>query len=734
MTEKEQKFVDKYLEYYTKYNGDIPSHVWIDTLSNYRKSLGIGLKRSSELTIEAVKNLNSDMVDNKAEEIENHQSSFHNIFYYNAADWFGYDNGYDCRVGKNITDAGLATLRANYEIGLDEEIVFERDTSFWINHNQGIVITDKAIYCIPDNDNMDDVIIFNWSEFDEVKYKELSFYFKRENQDVGHLGFDYFFKDVDSEKKKEVGIKLADLLTKLSKLFENEVDPIDLASQGKYDDALSLVDTIIQNNPKEADGYFFKARIIYMLESSKEESEKVDESKLEEALDLLDTAEDLVGDIPQNLSLIHWNKGHVNSMLGRTYYARNEYIMALDECDSEDRKELQYEISDSENNMKDLWDNYINEYDYKERKYIMPIKDYDIAGCVVNGIDVFRMSNIPSCFRFPTGHPIANQLYIGHPYNPSLYVPYEDSEDIFFVDKVHELCYLLECLGAEEISITSIKGKNVSEFNQSDSQVSANVNIKLSSVDGSKAQSSENKKDMSSQSHRSMSIKLDPMKKPYVPDGLIWYPEQPQWQRLVKSRINSNMLEYNEYVSSSQTKFTNDSEKSDIKVAAKHLWMKANAEVEQSINRQFKESEESQWKVEVKFRSIKKLEEAQKTSIPSNEQEIESVSNLSQDEQSYIEEIQFCLENDGIISDKERRYLNRMREKLNISEARALELEEICSQPRLTDDEKEYLEALKDEITDGSIPERARRLLDRLRISMDISEERAKEIEKIALR
>jgi 3-oxoacyl-[acyl-carrier-protein] synthase-3 len=75
-----------------------------------------------------------------------------------------------------------------------------------------------------------------------------------------------------------------------------------------------------------------------------------------------------------------------------------------------------------------------------------------------------------------------------------------------------------------------------------------------------------------------------------------------------------------------------------------------------------------------------------------------------------------------------------MREKFNISEERAKELEEMCTQPQLTEDEKEYLEAIKEEITDGIIPERSRRLLERLRLSMDIDEDRANEIERIALK
>lgn len=59
-------------------------------------------------------------------------------------------------------------------------------------------------------------------------------------------------------------------------------------------------------------------------------------------------------------------------------------------------------------------------------------------------------------------------------------------------------------------------------------------------------------------------MKYDLMRKPYVPDKLVWYPEQPQWQRLVDSRLGGNLLEYSETVKSSDTRFTSSSRTSNI--------------------------------------------------------------------------------------------------------------------------------------------------------------------------
>lgn len=100
-------------------------------------------------------------------------------------------------------------------------------------------------------------------------------------------------------------------------------------------------------------------------------------------------------------------------------------------------------------------------------------------------------------------------------------------------------------------------------------------------------------------------------------------------------------------------------------------------------------------------------------------------------EQEYIEEIKYCLEEDEEISPRERRLLEKLRIKLGITEERAKELEESLLAPALTDDEKEYLEEYKECAADGEITAKDRRLLDKLRKMLGISEERAKELETL---
>ena len=52
------------------------------------------------------------------------------------------------------------------------------------------------------------------------------------------------------------------------------------------------------------------------------------------------------------------------------------------------------------------------------------------------------------------------------------------------------------------------------------------------------------------------------------------------------------------------------------------------------------------------------------------------------------------------------------------------------AKPKLSDDEKEYLDSVKEVLSDGEMSPRDRKLLNRLRDSLGISEERAAELEK----
>ena len=115
-----------------------------------------------------------------------------------------------------------------------------------------------------------------------------------------------------------------------------------------------------------------------------------------------------------------------------------------------------------------------------------------------------------------------------------------------------------------------------------------------------------------------------------------------------------------------------------------------------------------------------------------NSQNTNVLTVITSAEQEYIDELKACMEESMEISSRERRLLNRFREQLGISENRAIELEESIMKPKLTEEEQEYLQEYKFCLEEGNeISPRERRLLDRLRDKLGISKERAIELENI---
>lgn len=100
-------------------------------------------------------------------------------------------------------------------------------------------------------------------------------------------------------------------------------------------------------------------------------------------------------------------------------------------------------------------------------------------------------------------------------------------------------------------------------------------------------------------------------------------------------------------------------------------------------------------------------------------------------EQEYLDNIREFLEDDAEITPRERKMLDRIRKKLGISEERAKELEASLTKPQLTEDEQEYLDMYHEYAEKGELTEKERRRLDKFAAAMGISAERVKEIEKV---
>lgn len=367
---------------------------------------------------------------------------------------------------------------------------------------------------------------------------------------------------------------------------------------------------------------------------------------------------------------------------------------------------------------------------YSKRQFIFITKEgaNNIAGCVDSEDNiryVFTLDAIPCELKFPVGHPQQNTLYVANPAQKGQYVPYKGAEDKLFHDKVNDFIRLSQCLGATEISFHSIKGESISQSFLSSTNVSGGVNVKGNSVTGEYDLKNSGNSSYNSSKEVELTRRYDPIYKPYCPDDVEWLSLDPEWQKFVKQRLEGNILESSMRISSSESICSNTNTLRNVKAAFENMMVKVDANYDSEEDNTFSSSESTEWQISVKFKSIRDFTE--QCPLPSQQ---ESILKLSPAEEKYKEEVLFVLE-DGVIGDAERRLLERKRQKFGVSEERAKLIEESCA-PSLSEEEKEYIEIYKDMLEDGEISERRRKILNKEAESLGISQSRAVELEAMS--
>lgn len=449
-------------------------------------------------------------------------------------------------------------------------------------------------------------------------------------------------------------------------------------------------------------------------------------------------------DDDENKFLIYLHKGYVgdNPLLNRNYF-----IEAMQSKDDEIRRnarkgydELTEVIVKKANNENEEQHNFCNTVEYRKRNLMFIVGNkQQIAGCYDKDElipCVFTMDTFPQDINFPVGHPQANTLYLGHPLIPTEYIPFENATEKLFSDKMREFCYLVQCLGAEEIIIHTTKGSDISKGISKTINASLGGSKKIleASLEGnasSKAAERTKKTD-----GEDIIQQFHPSKYPFCPNDLIWLDSDSTWKSMIKQRLNGDIRTYSEKITSAETTNISSSQMQGIKGSMSNLLIKAHASVDRSIESTFSKTEEKEIIIKIKFKPIDEF--VKEESIDNNSQESKNQSTkindtLSEKELAFLDEVKFCLEDDGKIDDNEMVLLKIKRIKLGVSEERAQEIIAMCT-TTFSEEEQEYIDVLTGFMIDGVIPESTRRLLARKMKSLNITEERAKEIEEFVLK
>lgn len=253
------------------------------------------------------------------------------------------------------------------------------------------------------------------------------------------------------------------------------------------------------------------------------------------------------------------------------------------------------------------WNNgWFKELPYQERKYLMPVRSFEDYETNTPDIKKFRISHIPEDVKFQDCLPIMGELYIAHPYKPGVYLPASRYEHLLFRERIHELSKVMMALGATEIRTLLNSGARSYSKEDLSSRTSASGSVGIwASGNGSHSSSSTRATNAETEEEIVINSKNDPIKLPYIPEGLVWFSHENEWQQIADSRLNGNILEYEIRLSSKQVNLVSDSERNNIEAQARILLASGSFSRETTSASIFKEERAKSTSILIKFKSRK---------------------------------------------------------------------------------------------------------------------------------
>lgn len=421
-----------------------------------------------------------------------------------------------------------------------------------------------------------------------------------------------------------------------------------------------------------------------------------------------------------------------------------------------------HDLTAERNNVNELVFNGFTTLTYNLRRVIFV--DNDLSYYNPTNILPIEISKIKA-LKFPPPGAIPGQLYVGHPFKAEYYFPIEDYENYLFESQSMELSRVLQCLGATKVRTELIKGSSTTNTQKSNSTSSSqNSNHTSAGADGriysgeatrniDESQNSQTEQHSRNSSQIGKSINIDgeynPIYKPYIPSDLIWYEHIEIWQSIAKQRLAGHLTTIKidlstknvEQVSEKELENINEEHKQLLKVKGGSLFVKGTATSNTSsstsqskeMNMDSKKKESTELRIWVEFAPIETLT-VEPPILPKNDirqqPELENQSTkYTEAEIEYIEFLHDMIE-DGTIEEASRRVLERRRVKLGLSEEKAAAIEnEILNKSNFTEIELDFIHEIEFCFEDdGIIDESEMRMLNRKRDKLGITEERSAEL------
>lgn len=316
--------------------------------------------------------------------------------------------------------------------------------------------------------------------------------------------------------------------------------------------------------------------------------------------------------------------GNIYEKLGDYLSARHEYAKALSNAQNPASKAS---LAQDANIAEDMFVKTFLKVDYDKRKLVMLVDNIQKGELPehVNILDVKKLPNI----EFRNGSPATNQLYVGHPYISNQYIQLENSQYELLRDRIGEYFELMQALGATKVDVKSITINKQEYGLETNAEAGGHMSANPSKVIGklgvlsaivtkvlpkdkvsvSATQKEQGSKSVTESAFHGLKIKqvFYPKKKPYLPKGLIWYPHESSWQRLYRQRLQGDLLQHTEKISTNSNKLIQGSELSQIAGDLAMLFGGIDANRDNTIKKTIGTQEDVELTIDVKFAPLDSL-------------------------------------------------------------------------------------------------------------------------------
>lgn len=270
--------------------------------------------------------------------------------------------------------------------------------------------------------------------------------------------------------------------------------------------------------------------------------------------------------------------------------------------------------------------------------------------------------------RFQPGHPRTGFTYIQHPLRTNTYYDVDSFHANLLASKHGELMYLLQCLGAKRVSLKVDHSVTEEQRQRLATQQGFGADGILFGGSFQRDTQAESGSTAALYQKLAESAEFTGNVEPHVPEDLIFFPHEEQWQRMAQTALQHGYRKTHVVLEYRQDYAINERYLSQVEAALKVLFRDFDLNLKKDFTSEVKRITSTTWEYEVDFGDpgVQARPAAPAGAAPEDD--------MARKEALFLKRARRFAKNDGEIDEKEQAQLEKLAEELGIPRLRMEEL------------------------------------------------------------